>query len=234
MKPVSTKPKHGLKRSGARRVAFELLSIGDIAGIHPAVPEELYVDFVFHNQDLGWYTRAALDLVLKTLPVGVTPHDGSGRYLVISGFRTWQLCQSALLRSLVKLDLIPVVVFSETTDDQQIRELSIANTFLGAELQAFSQSHGAQQMYILQQQIRDPHWKELFCDRPRPSSPKRIAERAPQKTGSAEDQVKIKATGKRGRPRTRPLPDPNTPKRPRGRPPKNPPASSGDQGSQSE
>ena len=232
MKPLTENVKRG-KRVDIR-AGLDLLNVSDIAGIHPAVPAELYVDFVFRNQDLGWYTWAALDLVLKINPVGVTQRDENGRHYVITGLRTWQLCQSALIRALVRIESIPVVIFPEMQDAEKIRQLAVAEMFLAAELQSFTTLQGEYQIYLLQQQIQDHHWKELFCDRPRPSSPKRIAERAPQKTGSAEDQVKIKATGKRGRPRTRPLPDPSAPKRPRGRPPKNPPASSGDQGSQSE
>ena len=204
-------------------MAFDLLNIGDFAGVHPAVPRELYIDYVFRNQDLGWYTHAALDLVLRTHPIGVTPPDESGKHHVVSGLRTWQLFQSVLLRSLVKIDRIPVVIFFEMTGDQDIRDFAVAGTFLAAELQALSQLHGAQQMYMLQQQIPDQRWKELFCDRPRPSSPRRSTASPPQQAASEEGEVKVKTNGKRGRPRTRPLPDPNAPKRGRGRPSKKPP-----------
>jgi hypothetical protein len=202
-----------------------------IAGIHPAVPKELYTDISFLIDDLSQRTLSALELSLRTHPIGVTPPDKEGTLHVIGGLRAWQIYQVAATRALIHLKHIPVVVYPEAADSTRIPHISIEDTFLSLELFSLSISKGYSQLLTLQDRITKERWQELYGQRARlEESSQSLPPRTPNQAPPPGERRG------RGRPRTRPIPSPDAVKRGPGRPRKPPildntPNPSGNQGS---
>jgi hypothetical protein len=188
-----------------------------IAGIHPAVPSELYTDISFLIDDLSQRTLSALELSLRTHPIGVTPPDEEGKFHVISGLRAWQVYQVAAARALIHLKHIPLVVYPEAADATRIPHISIEDTFLTFELFSLSLSRGYSQLLTLQDRIPTERWQELFGRRARLE---KIVQSPPPRTPTQTPPPGERRG--RGRPRTRPIPSPDAVKRGPGRPRKEP------------
>jgi hypothetical protein len=213
------------KTAGRRRSLNQQLTLSPafvpeqaLAGVHPAVPAQLYADLKFLVGDLSIATLAGIELAVRSHPVGVTPRDKkTGRYYVVTGLRTWQIYQVGVACALVKPGRLPVLVHPEAVSDDAIAQLAIADAFQAAQMYSLSLDHGYTQLVAMQKLISDEAWRQLCGDRPR------LPER-PVKTSRPSSAPLTPTTEKRGRgrPRTRPPVATDAPKRPRGRPRKTP------------
>lgn len=184
-----------------------------ICGIHHAVPEWLLKNSIYGTNDLGYITKSGTEVSLRDHPIGITPRDENGNHHVVSGFRSWHILKSAEMRQLITIQRPTITVYPEATNDERIKKIAMSSVLLDLELRSVSPQNAHAQIAEILTHLDDETWVELFGTRERPSP---SIKSAPQAITDSNQLPKG-----RGRPRTRPLKDPNAPKRPRGRPKKN-------------
>lgn len=184
-----------------------------ISGIHPAVPGQLYRDISFLVSDLAPLSPSSLEICLRSHPIGVTPANNSGQHKVVTGLRTWQLLQTLSQRGLVSPRFVPVIVHREAVSDEKIAALATAESLVSLHLYCLPLETGRLQIPNLLALISDEVRTQLFQGEIQYSDPRQPVTHAPKHN---QDEATHRGPG---RPRVRPLRDPNAPPPKRGRPP---------------
>jgi hypothetical protein len=190
-----------------------LVPVFTISGIHPAVPAQLYRDISFLVSDLTPFSASSLEICLRSHPIGVTPANDSGHHRVVTGLRTWQLLQTLSQRGLVSPRFVPVILHREAISDEKIAALAAADILVSLHLYCLPLETGDLQIPNLMALINDEARTQLFQGEIRYSDLRQTVTPVPKRN---PDGASHRGPG---RPRVRPLRDPNAPPPKRGRPP---------------